>query len=65
MTTRYGLTPLAESDLDQTWDSVAERFGFDAADRVIDSLESAFRLLAENPAIGHSREDIAPPPYSF
>lgn len=59
-TTRYVLTPLAEADLDLTWDYAAERFGFDVADRVLESLHTAFRLLAENPGIGHPREDIAP-----
>ena len=61
----YVLTPLAEADLDDIWDYVAERFGFDLGDGVLESLHRAFRLLAENPEIGHSREDIAPPPYSF
>ena len=61
----YVLTPLAEADLDDIWDYVAERFGFDLADGVLESLHRAFRLLAENSEIGHFREDIAPPPYSF
>jgi toxin ParE1/3/4 len=65
MTPRYVLTPLAEADLDAIWDYAAERFGFDVADRVLDSLQTAFRLLAENPGIGHARDDIAPAPYSF
>ena len=61
----YVLTPLAEADLDDIWDYVTERFGFDVADRVLDSLHDAFRLLAENPGMGHIREDIAPPPCTF
>ena len=65
MTAGYSLTPLAEGDLDDTWDYVADRFGFDVADGVLDSLHRAFQLLAENPEIGHTREDIAPLPYSF
>ena len=64
MTAGYSLTPLAEGDLDDTWDYVADRFGFDVADGVLDSLHRAFQLLAENPEIGHAREDIAPLPYS-
>ncbi len=63
MTTHYVLTPLSEADLDQAWDCAAERFGFDVADRVLESLHTAFRLLAENPAIGHARADIAPAPF--
>jgi plasmid stabilization system protein ParE len=65
MTAGYDLTPLAEADLDDTWDYVADRFGFDVADGVLDSLHKAFQLLAENPEIGHARKDIAPLPYSF
>ena len=65
MSRGYVLTQLAEADLGQTWDYVAARFGFDVADRVLESLHNAFRLLAENPDIGHIREDIAAPPYSF
>ena len=65
MSRGYVLTQLAEADLDQTWNYVAERFGFDAADRVLESLHNAFRLLANNPDIGHNREEIAGPPYSF
>lgn len=65
MTARYALTRLAESDLDQTWDYVAEHFGVDVADRVLDSFHDAFKLLGQNPDIGHSREDLAPHPYLF
>ena len=61
----YVLTPLAEADLDDIWDYVAERFGFDVADEVLDSLHRTFQLLAENPDMGHTREDIASAPYSF
>ena len=46
----YVLTPLAEADLDDIWDYVAERFGFDLADGVLESLHRAFRLLAQNRA---------------
>ena len=50
----YVLTPFAEADLDDIWDYVAERFGFDLADGVLESLHRAFRLLAENLEIGHT-----------
>ena len=61
----YVLTPLAETDLEEIWDYATERFGFGVADRVLESLHRAFRLLAEHPNVGHTREDIASPPYSF
>ena len=60
MNRSYVLTPLAEADLYDIWDYVAERFGFDLADGVLESLHHAFRLLAlaESPGIEHIREDI-------
>ena len=61
----YVLTPLTEADLDDIWDYVAERFGYDLVDEMLESLHPAFRSLAGNPEIGHTGEDIAPPPYSF
>ena len=60
MTAAYFLTPLAEGDLDDTWDYIADRFGFDVADGVLDSLHRAFQLLAENPEIGHARGHRSP-----
>ncbi len=65
MSSSYRLTPLAENDLDETWDYVSESFGFDVADSVLEALHRAFQLLAENPEIGHTKEEIAPRPYSF
>jgi plasmid stabilization system protein ParE len=56
MTAGYSLTPLAEGDLDDTWDYVADRFGFDVADGVLDSLHRAFQLLAEDSAAMSSPE---------
>ena len=61
----YVLTPFAEADLDDIWDYVAERFGFDLADGVLELLHRAFWLLADNVETGYIREDIAPPPHSF
>ena len=65
MSRGYVLTPLAETDPDDIWDYAAQRFGFDVADEVLESLHRAFRFLAEHPDAGHAPEDIAPSPYSF
>jgi len=43
MTAGYSLTPLAEGDLDDTWDYVTGRF--DIADGVLDSLHKAIGIL--------------------
>jgi plasmid stabilization system protein ParE len=52
------LSPLARQDLHDIWDYLAEH-SLDAADDLIEALFDALDLLAENPGIGHWREDLA------
>lgn len=61
---RYQLTPEARSQVDEIADFVAEE-SVDAALRVLDALEEAFRRLAEMPEIGHLREDLTERPVKF
>ena len=57
MSQRYRLTPGAQRDVDRITDVIAED-NVEAALRVHDALEEAFRHLAEMPAMGHTREDL-------
>jgi toxin ParE1/3/4 len=58
--------PSADSDLDDIWYYVATESGsLETADRVIESLTKRFYLLAGNPYIGRSREDLRPGLRSF
>ena len=52
---RYVLTPSAKRDVDDIWDYIAND-NIEAADRVLDALESAMVKLANNPGVGHWRE---------
>lgn len=61
---RYQLTPEARSQVDEIADFVAEE-SVDAALRVLDALDDAFRRLAEMPEIGHLREDLTERPVKF
>jgi len=61
---RYFLASAAESDLDSIWEYIA-RGSMDAADRWIEKLFEAFEILAANPAIGHTREDLTAVPVLF
>ncbi len=54
----YVLAPAAAADLDEIWLHIASE-NFDAAERVLDELESACELLAGRPHVGHIREDLA------
>jgi toxin ParE1/3/4 len=53
------LTARAEEDLLNIWLYIAAE-NHDAADRVLDTIDLKFKLLAENPRLGPSRPDIAP-----
>lgn len=58
------LAPAAAADLDEIWSHIA-RDNFDAAERVLDELESACEILASRPHAGHVREDLAEPSIRF
>ena len=58
--------PSADSDLDDIWYYVATESGSaDRADRFVASLTERFYLLAKNPYIGRSRDDLRPGLRSF
>jgi plasmid stabilization system protein ParE len=62
--TRYVLTPRASRDVNDIWDSIAGD-SLEAADRVLDALESAMVKLAKNPGLGHWREELADKSHRF
>jgi toxin ParE1/3/4 len=55
----FRLASQAQIDLDDIWLFIAEDSS-DAADRFHDLLLSKFLILAEQPMIGRSREDLRP-----
>jgi plasmid stabilization system protein ParE len=61
---RFVLTPAADQDLNDIWDYIAGD-SVAAANRVLDALEAAFQQLAEAPALGHYREDLADKRHRF
>lgn len=64
MSPGYRLTTGAQQDLDRIGDFIAED-NVDAALRVYDALEEAFRHLAERPGLGHTRMDLTARPVKF
>jgi toxin ParE1/3/4 len=52
------LSILAESDLLDIWQYTFEEWDDAQADRYLDELDEAFRLLAENPGLGTSRHYV-------
>jgi plasmid stabilization system protein ParE len=61
---RYILTPSAKRDTNDIWDYIALD-NVEAADRVLDALESAMASLAKNPGVGHWREELADTRHRF
>jgi len=57
----YILAPEAESDLDEIAEYIT-RDSIDAAVRIVRRIRSTFRLLADNPAMGRMRIDLAAAP---
>lgn len=53
----FVLTPSAEQDVSDIWDYIADD-NIEAANRVLDVLESTMLKLAKNPGIGHWREEL-------
>ncbi len=64
MSSAYVLTPLAGADIRAIVRYIALR-NPEAARRVRSELEHTMRRLAEQPAVGHIRDDLAPPTYRF
>ena len=64
MSLRYQLTSSAQQDVDRITDFIAAD-NVDAALRVHDALEEAFRHLTERPGMGHIRADLTVRPLKF
>jgi antitoxin ParD1/3/4/toxin ParE1/3/4 len=60
----YVLTREAQAHIDEIGAYIAQD-SVDAALKVYDALQEAFELLAERPALGHSREDLTDRPLRF
>jgi antitoxin ParD1/3/4/toxin ParE1/3/4 len=61
---RFVLTPRARQDLNDIWDYIADD-NIEAANRVLDALDTAMVKLAKNPGIGHQREDLTDERHRF
>lgn len=62
---RYGVSALAESDLDEIWWHVAQDASIERADRLIEDIVERFALLSRHPEAGRLRRDIGPSVRSF
>ena len=60
----FVLTPRAKQDVNDIWDYIADD-SIEAADRVLDALETTMVKLAKNPGIGHWREKLTDKRHRF
>ena len=58
------ISPRANSDVEAIWNYIA-RDNPRAADQVEDDIQSAMRMLAEFPGLGHTRPDVRRPGFRF
>ena len=49
--------PLAEADIFEIWDYIADD-SMEAADRWVDQLDEKFQLIATQPMMGRTREEL-------
>ncbi len=61
---RFVLTPSAKRDVNDIWDYIAND-NIEAADRVLDALESAMVKLVKNSGVGHWREELTDKRHRF
>lgn len=64
MTASYFLSAFAEQDIDELVSYLAAE-NQKAADDLVDALYEAFKKLADNPMMGHLREDLTKRPVRF
>lgn len=55
---RYVLSPAAQADLDQIWDYTCERWSADQVETYVREIQRAIELVADNPLIGRSCEEV-------
>ncbi len=54
----YRLEPRAIADLDEIWDFTVERWSEAQAERYVLGLRDDLQMLADQPALGRSRDDL-------
>ncbi len=54
----YRLRPKAKNDLDRIWEHTSENWGRAQARQYLGKIKHACNLIASNPRIGRSREEI-------
>jgi toxin ParE1/3/4 len=52
------LSPAAQSDLEQIWDYTCERWSDDQAEMYVREIQRAIELVADNPLIGRSCDEV-------
>ncbi len=65
MSRQYVLTPAAQADLNAIEDRTFDSFGLGPALSLSEAMHRAFADLAEEPGLGHLREDLSPPDRPF
>ncbi|CAN3129337.1 type II toxin-antitoxin system RelE/ParE family toxin [Mycobacterium sp. smrl_JER01] len=57
---RFVLSPAAQADLEQIWDYTCDLWNDDQAESYIREIQRGIELVADNPLIGRSCEEVRP-----
>lgn len=55
---QFRLSPAAEQDLESVWQHTAEHWGVEQADKYVDLLDNAMRILADAPKLAPACDNI-------
>jgi toxin ParE1/3/4 len=55
---RYVLSPAAQADLELIWDYTCERWNDDQAEAYVRMIQHAIELVADNPLMGRSCDEV-------
>jgi toxin ParE1/3/4 len=58
MASEYRLSPTAQNDMESVWLYTMSQWGLEQAEEYVDDLAAAFVLLASNPRLGKSCDNI-------
>jgi toxin ParE1/3/4 len=54
----FGLSPRARRDLDEIWRETVDRWGVAQAERYVRQIQASIELVAENPSIARTCDEI-------
>ena len=65
MSGRYGLSPLAQGDIERIWIETANKWGVDQAETYIRQVSDHIQIIADRPLLGRACLDVRTGYYKY